>query len=73
MVALVCSRIRGKRWGGHNPRIRVCKEGDKSIRTLKDAHGGGEIVDPPGGTESSRQDGGGRDEIVGEGVVQVAL
>jgi hypothetical protein len=42
-------------------------------RTLEDTDGGGVVVDSPGGTESSGEDGGGGDEIVGEGVVQVAL
>lgn len=42
-------------------------------RTLKDADGGREVVDPPSGAESGGEDGGGGDEIVGESVVQVAL
>lgn len=42
-------------------------------RTLKDSHGGGEVVDAAGGLKSGDDDGGRRDEIVGEGVVQVAL
>lgn len=42
-------------------------------RTLEDAHRGGEVVDPPGSPESSGQDGGGGNKVVGEGVVQVAL
>jgi hypothetical protein len=42
-------------------------------RTLENANGGREVVDPPGGPESSGEDGGGGNEIVGEGVVQVAL
>jgi hypothetical protein len=43
------------------------------VRTLEDADGGGEVVDSPGGPEGGGHDGGGGDEIVGEGVVQVAL
>lgn len=42
-------------------------------RTLEDPHGSGEVVDPPGGVERSGADGRRGDEIVGEGVVQVAL
>ena len=42
-------------------------------RTLEDADGSGEVVDSPGSAESGGEDGGGGDEIVGEGVVQVAL
>lgn len=51
---------------------RGLEQGGKR-RTLEDANGGGEVVDPPGGLESSNDDDGRRDEIVGEGVVQVAL
>lgn len=42
-------------------------------RTLEDADSGGEVVDSPGGAESSGEDGGRGDKIVGEGVVEVAL
>ena len=42
-------------------------------RTLENADGGGKVVDPPGGLEGSGDDGGRGDEIVGEGVVEVAL
>lgn len=41
--------------------------------TLEDAHGSGEVVHPPGGPKSGGADGRGGDQIVGEGVVQVAL
>lgn len=42
-------------------------------RTLKDADGSSKVVDPSGGLEGSSNNGGGGDEIVGKGVVQVAL
>lgn len=42
-------------------------------RTLKDADSSSKVVDPPGGLEGGGNDGGGGDEIVGKGVVQVAL
>lgn len=41
--------------------------------TLEDPDGGGEVVQATGSLESGRDDGRGRDEIVGEGVVEVAL
>jgi hypothetical protein len=41
--------------------------------TLEDPDGGGEVVDSPRGTQGGRDDGGRGDEVVGEGVVQVAL
>lgn len=41
--------------------------------TLEDAHGSGEVVHPPGGPKRGGADGRGGDQIVGEGVVQVAL
>lgn len=41
--------------------------------TLKDADGGGVVVDTSCGAESGREDRGGGDQVVGEGVVQVAL
>lgn len=44
-----------------------------TLRTFKDADGSGKVVDSAGGLEGSGDDGGGGDEIVGEGVVQVAL
>lgn len=47
--------------------------GSVFCHTLEDAHGGREVVDPPGGPERGRADGGRGDQIVGEGVVQVAL
>lgn len=47
--------------------------GGRLERTLKDADGGGKVVDPSGGLEGSGDDRGGGDEIIGEGVVQVAL
>jgi hypothetical protein len=43
--------------------------GAKLARTLKDADGSREVVDPPSSPESSSQDGRGGDEIVGEAVV----
>lgn len=43
------------------------------MRTLENADSGGKVVDSAGGLEGSGDDGDGRDEIVGEGVVQVAL
>lgn len=42
-------------------------------RTLEDPDGGGVVVDSPGSPESGGENGGGGNEIVGEGVVQVAL
>ena len=42
-------------------------------RTLEDPDGGGVVVDSPGSPEGGGEDGGRGDEIVGEGVVQVAL
>jgi hypothetical protein len=42
-------------------------------RTLKDADGSSKVVDPPGGLESGGNDRGGGNEIISEGVVQVAL
>lgn len=42
-------------------------------RTLEDSDGGREVVDPSGGLESGNDDGWGGNEIVGKGVVQVAL
>lgn len=42
-------------------------------RTLKDADGSSKVVDPSGGLEGSGNNGSGGDEIVGKGVVQVAL
>lgn len=41
--------------------------------TLKDADGGGVVVDTSCGAESGREDRGGGDQVVGEGVVQVTL
>lgn len=52
--------------------VRRRKRGGKG-RTLEDTNGGGEVVDPSSGFESSDDDGGRGDEIVGEGVVQIAL
>lgn len=45
----------------------------KLCHTLEDPDGSGEVVDPPGGTQGGGADGRRGDEIVGEGVVQVAL
>lgn len=42
-------------------------------RTLEDADGSGKVVDAAGGLEGGGNDGGRGDEIVGKGVVQVAL
>lgn len=44
-----------------------------SAHTLEDPHSSGEVVDPPGGAQGGGADGGGGDQIIGEGVVQVAL
>lgn len=41
--------------------------------TLEDADSGGEVVDAAGSLESGGENRGGRDEIVSESVVQVAL
>ena len=41
--------------------------------TFENADGGREVVDPPCGLQGSDNNGGGGDEIVGEGVVEVAL
>lgn len=41
--------------------------------TLEDAHGSGEVVNPPGGPQGGRADGRRGNQIVGEGVIQVAL
>lgn len=43
------------------------------LETLKNADGGGVVVDAAGGLEGSLDDGGGGDEIVAEGVVQATL
>lgn len=40
-----------------------------TLRTLEDPHGGGEVVDPPGGLKCGGADAGRGDKIVGEGVV----
>lgn len=47
--------------------------GWNSGRTLEDPHGSGEVVDPPGGLERGGAHAGGGDEVIGKGVVQVAL
>lgn len=44
-----------------------------SGRTFENADSSSKVVDSPGGLEGSGDDGGRRDEIVGEGVVEVAL
>lgn len=41
--------------------------------TLKDADGSGVVVDTSCSAESGREDRGGGDQVVGKGVVQVAL
>jgi hypothetical protein len=46
---------------------------DLGLDALEDPNGGGEVVDSPRGPKGGGHDGGGGDEIVGEGVVQVAL
>lgn len=43
------------------------------MRTLENADSGSEVVDSAGSLEGGGDDRDGRDEIVGEGVVQVAL
>lgn len=42
-------------------------------RTLEDTDGSGEVIDTTGSLESGGEDLNGRDEIVGEAVVQVTL
>lgn len=42
---------------------------DLGLDTLKDAHGGGEVVDSAGGLKGSNDDGRGRNKIVGESIV----
>jgi hypothetical protein len=66
--------------GNQSVSVPICGSGSGGYfphggggRTLEDADGGGEVVDSPGGPEGGGQDGRGGDEIVGEGVVQVAL
>lgn len=46
---------------------------DNRANTLEDPHGGGEIVNPPGGLEGGNDDGGGGYEIICESVVEIAL
>lgn len=41
--------------------------------TLKDAHRRGEIIHSPRRFQCSDDDGGGRDEVVGERVVEISL
>jgi hypothetical protein len=43
------------------------------VLTLEDPHGGGEIVNPSGGFQGGNEHGRRGDQVVGEGVVQVAL
>ena len=43
------------------------------LHTLENSDSRGEVVDTPGGAESSSDDGRGGDKIVGEAVVQVSL
>ena len=43
------------------------------ICTLEDTHGSWEVVHTPGSTEGGHDDGGSWDQVVGEGVVKVAL
>jgi hypothetical protein len=47
--------------------------GPGGIVTLEDSHGGREVVDATGSLESGLDDGGGRHQVVREGVVEVAL
>lgn len=51
---------------------QICVGAGRS-NTFKDADGGGEVVDPSCGLQRCDDDGGGGDEVVGEGVVEVAL
>lgn len=46
---------------------------EREMHTLEDSDRSGEVVDAAGGAESGNDDGGRGDEIVCEGVVQVAL
>jgi hypothetical protein len=46
---------------------------DLGLETLEDADSGSKVVDPPGSLESSDDDGGRGNEIVSEGVVEIAL
>lgn len=43
------------------------------LHTLEDADGGGKVVDSPGGLQSGGDNGRGGDQVVSEGVVEVAL
>lgn len=52
---------------------RMMLQGSVEVLTLEDPHSSGEVVDSPGGLERGGDHGRRRDEIVGEGVVQVAL
>lgn len=54
-------------------RVSYGLAGTGTTRTLENSDGGSEVVDPSGGTESSSDDSGRGDEIVGESVVEVAL
>lgn len=44
-----------------------------AVHTLEDTDGRRKVVDTPGCADSSGDDGGGGDEIIGEAVVQVSL
>ena len=46
---------------------------DLFLQALKDADGGGKVVDPAGGTEGGLDDLLGRDQVVRKAVVQAAL
>lgn len=59
-------------WGFFFKRAVVGKE-QKGRFTFEYPDCGWEIIDSSCGSECCGDDGGGRDEIVGEGVVQVAL
>ena len=43
------------------------------VRTFENADSSSKVVDSPGGLEGGGDDGGRGDEVVGEGVVEVAL
>lgn len=47
--------------------------GGENVRTLKNTDGSRKVVDSPSSLEGGGDDRGGRDEVVGEGVVEVAL
>lgn len=53
--------------------MRTLKGGADARLTFEDPHGGGVVVDASGGLEGCDDDGRRGHQVVGEGVVQVAL